>query len=282
MKNCFKANLFYSMHSKKYLVSAIFLILITAVTIFVIFVEDNLYKTTPALVDNLYEQLENSRYTEAEIGEETYYVLDISISKLLRIVNDKDIVAFLIPIGFLAMLSSENKRKCIIQYVDMNGSIVNWYKGKFLFMLFLSLTVMLIQVLMSVLVGTALWPLAVEGEHFLASIFRIIIGSGVGNFLLLSMSFLIANLCNWKFGLSYVGVLLMYYVLPIGLSFISVGEENASSYYVASVVNEVLEVQTGIGEYTLNMILCMIYIFIFLAFGFFAFKKNTLKCKGKI
>lgn len=282
MKNCFKANLFYSMHSRKYMISAIFIILITAVTIFMMSVEDNLYKTTPALVDNLYEQLENSGYFEAEIREETYYVLDISISKLLRIVNDKDIVTLLIPIGFLAMLSSENKKKCMFQYVNMNGSIGDWYKGKILFMLFLSIAVTLIQVLMSVLVGTALWPLEAEGEQFIASLFRVVVGSSVGNFLLLSMSFMIGNLCKGKFGLSYVGVLLMYYVLPIGLSFIPVGEGNVSSYYVASVVNEVLEVQTSIREYTFNMILCMVYIFGLLLFGYFIFKKYVSKCKGKI
>jgi len=190
----------------------------------------------------------------------------------------------LIPIGFLAMLCSENKRKSVFQYVNMKGSIANWYKGKLLFMFFLSIIAMLIQVLMCVLIGTALWPLEVEGEQFISSLFRIAIGSCVGNFLLLSMSYLMGYLCKGKFGLSYVAVLLMYYVLPIGLTFVPVGKENASSYYIVSGVNEVLEIQTSFGEYTFNMILCLIYIIVFVSLGYYVLKKDTSKCKikGKI
>lgn len=279
MKNCFRANLFYSMRSRKYTISVIFLILITAITIFAMSVEDNLYKTTPTLVDNLYEQLEKEGYSEVEIKEETYYVLDISISKLLRIVNDKDIVALLIPIGFLAMLSSENKRKCLIQYVNKNGSLSSWFKGKVVFILFLSIVVMLIQVLMSVLVGTALWPLESEGEQFVTSLFRVVFGSCIGNLLLFSMAFMISNLCKGKFGLSYIGVLLMYYVIPIGLSFIPAGERTVSNYYVASVVNEVLEIRTNFGIYALNMVLCIGYICLFLFLSHFILKRNIPKYK---
>lgn len=273
MKNIFGSSLFYFRKTKSFKIAMVMIFVFSLAMIFVMKLSDNVYQSTPELMDSLYAQLQESGYNEVEIYNKTYYTLHMSVGKIMRIVSDKDVSVLFLEIAIILMAASEWKCNVIKTFLSRKGKVLEWLLGKVLFIESFSVFITLIQMLLAIFLGSAIWSLTVEEEVFGASILRVGIGSCIGYIIIMMLGLLCTYVCRGKIAIGYVLTLFLYYVVPILINIFGID----SSFCIQNITKQIIDIHTSNGSYLVGIYGALIYLVILFCGSYYIVSRSKMR-----